>query len=104
MFIFRVFSKVSTATAATTTRRCVSSTGAQMHVHQHINSASDAEESTVRPDIIDNLASGNEDIEMTRHYEKTMAQEAINAVASGDIRVMPSAPDKYHRIRELHSD
>ncbi|KAJ2080051.1 hypothetical protein H4R24_000005 [Coemansia sp. RSA 988] len=88
--------------ATTIVRRPISSTSS-LHVEPRTDAKSDARETTVGSDTI-GMVSDNEDIEMTRHYEKTMAQDAISAAASGDIRVMPSAPNKYHRVREMHSD
>ncbi|KAJ2347986.1 hypothetical protein GGF43_004649, partial [Coemansia sp. RSA 2618] len=43
-----------------------------------------------------------DEIEASRHHEKTMAQEAANAATFGNIRVLPAASHKYHRVSEMH--
>ncbi|KAJ2449827.1 hypothetical protein EV183_004676 [Coemansia sp. RSA 2336] len=45
-----------------------------------------------------------ESIEAARQFERAQAQDAADAATFGNIRVLPAASPKYHRICEMHSD
>ncbi|KAJ2672453.1 hypothetical protein IWW42_002818 [Coemansia sp. RSA 1085] len=42
--------------------------------------------------------------EAARQFEQAMAQDAADAATFGNIRVLPAASPKYHRVYEMHSD
>ncbi|KAJ1842525.1 hypothetical protein LPJ70_003777, partial [Coemansia sp. RSA 2708] len=44
------------------------------------------------------------EIEAARHHERAVAQDAANAATFGEIRVLPAASARYHRVCEMHGD